>query len=66
MTSGPVLVLHLTGRDVIVRWRELLGPTDSHVARDTAPASLRAAFGTDKQSNAAHGSDGTEAAERVS
>uniref|UniRef100_A0A2P2I000 Nucleoside diphosphate kinase n=1 Tax=Hirondellea gigas TaxID=1518452 RepID=A0A2P2I000_9CRUS len=64
ITSGPVLALHLTGPGAVGRWREALGPTDSAVARTSAPNSIRAKFGTDKQINAAHGSDSVAAAHR--
>ncbi len=64
MSSGPVLQFELSGPDAVKRWRELIGPTNSNNARDEAPSSIRARFGTDNQRNAAHGSDSTEAAER--
>ena len=38
-------------------WRQLLGPTDSNLAQQQAPSSIRARFGTDKTYNACHGSD---------
>ena len=64
MTSGPVLKLELEGPDAVARWRELIGPTNSNKARDDAPGSVRALFGTDGQRNAAHGSDAAESAAR--
>jgi nucleoside diphosphate kinase len=33
--------------DGIKAWRTLAGPTDSEKARETAPKSIRARFGTD-------------------
>ena len=42
----------------------IAGPTDSNKAREEAPDSVRAKFGTDNQRNAAHGSDSTESAAR--
>lgn len=48
----------------VLKWRNLLGPTDSELARVSAPESLRAAFGTDKTKNACHGSDGAETAQQ--
>jgi nucleoside-diphosphate kinase len=56
MSSGPVIKLELSGSDAVKRWRTLLGPTNSAVAREKAPKSVRALFGTDQQRNAAHGS----------
>ncbi|XP_018010835.1 nucleoside diphosphate kinase 7 isoform X2 [Hyalella azteca] len=64
VTSGPILAMRLVGPDAIKVWREALGPTDSNEARRSAPGSVRALFGTDKQRNAAHGSDSREAAGR--
>ena len=64
MSSGPVLKLELSGDGAILKWRALIGPTNSEKARDEAPDSVRAKFGTDGQRNAAHGSDAVESAER--
>jgi nucleoside-diphosphate kinase len=57
MTSGPVYVMALQGEDAIVRYRALMGPTNSDVARAEAPESLRAKYGENLQCNACHGSD---------
>lgn len=57
MSSDYILALELMGDNVVARWRECLGPTDSEQARQTAPTSLRALYGTDATRNAAHGSD---------
>ena len=46
MTSGPVVAFELMGQGAIAKWRDLLGPTDSSVARSDAPLSIRARFGT--------------------
>jgi len=64
ISSGPVLAMELLAPSAIANWRKTLGPTDSSVARDQAPNSLRAQFGIDKSFNAAHGSDSIEAARR--
>ncbi|XP_074658553.1 nucleoside diphosphate kinase homolog 7-like isoform X2 [Tubulanus polymorphus] len=56
MTSAPIVALGLMGHDSINKWRDMLGPTDSTVARKEKPTSIRAEFGTDKGHNAAHGS----------
>ena len=46
VTSGPVVALELKGSNAIQKWRTLLGPTDSATARNQAPMSIRAKFGT--------------------
>jgi len=64
MTSGPVIALELMGAKCVSSWRELLGPTKSSVAKDEAPDSIRAIFGTDDTRNACHGSDSDDSASR--
>ena len=64
MRSGPVIKLELSGQNAILAWRELIGPTSTATAREKAPNSVRAQFGTDNTRNAAHGSDAPESAER--
>ena len=64
MSSGPVVKMELSGKDAIKGWRTLIGPTNSNTAREQAPSSIRARFGTDQQRNAAHGSDSPESASR--
>lgn len=64
VTSGPVVAMELKGSNAIEKWRTLLGPTDSATARNKAPMSIRAKFGTDNTKNAAHGSDSPVSAER--
>lgn len=60
MSSGPCVPCLLEGgADAVPRLRDLLGATDS---REAAPGTLRHEFGTDKQSNAVHGSDAPETA----
>ena len=59
MASGPVVVLVLEGEDAIKRYRDLMGATDpSKADADT----IRAAYGTDIEHNAVHGSDSPETA----
>lgn len=48
VTSGPVVAMELKGSNAIEKWRTLLGPTDSATARNKAPMSIRAKFGTGK------------------
>jgi len=59
MTSGPIVVSVLEGKDAIARNRELMGPTDSSKA---AKGTIRGDFGTDIERNAVHGSDAAETA----
>ena len=46
MSSGEVLALILARKDAITHWRETIGPTQTARARDEAPESIRALFGT--------------------
>lgn len=64
MTSAPCLALHLHRENAVQAWRTLIGPTNSDLARDTAPNSIRAFAGTDGTRNAVHGSDSIASAER--
>ena len=59
--AAQVLALLLEREDAIATWRALLGPGDPAVARESAPLSIRARFGTNKQANAAHGADSLRA-----
>ena len=64
MCSGPLVALALYKSTAIMDWRALAGPTNSLTAKEAAPGSLRAQFGTDGTRNAVHGSDSTAAAAR--
>jgi nucleoside-diphosphate kinase len=64
VTSDVCVGMELVKDDAIKGWRNLLGPTNTQKARDEAPGSLRAQFGTDGTRNACHGSDSIESAER--
>ena len=64
MTSGPTTALLLEGRKAIGKLRLALGPTSTDAAKEKAPKSLRARFGTDNTKNAVHGSDSAASAER--
>ena len=59
MASGPVVVLVLEGKDAIKRYRDLMGATDPSKADANT---IRAAYGTDIENNAVHGSDSPETA----
>jgi len=64
MSSGPIVAMELSGENAIQRWRALIGPTNTNTAREQAPNSIRARFGTDGTQNAVHGSDSPSSAAR--
>lgn len=59
MSSGPALVMVLTGDNIISRWRDLMGATNFEEA---APDTIRRDFATDIEKNVVHGSDAPETA----
>lgn len=59
MSSGPCVGLVLERINAIVRWRNIMGDTDS---RKAARGTIRSKYGADKQCNATHGSDAPETA----
>ncbi len=59
MSSGPVLVQVLEGKDAIAKNRELMGATNP---KDAAKGSIRADFANSIDENAVHGSDGPDTA----
>ncbi|MDG4552780.1 MAG: nucleoside-diphosphate kinase [Candidatus Competibacter sp.] len=59
MTSGPVMVQVLEGKDAIVKNREIMGATDPKKA---APGTIRADFAESVTQNTVHGSDSPETA----
>ena len=59
MTSGPVMIQVLEGRNAIALNRELMGATDPGEA---APGTIRADFARSIDANAVHGSDAPETA----
>lgn len=56
--------MELVADNAIDKWRGLIGPTNTLAARDQAPDSLRALFGTDGTKNAVHGSDSSGSMKR--
>ena len=61
ITSGPVIIMVVSGEDTINRARNLMGPTDS---RKAPKGTIRGDFGKDVTINVIHGSDSTESAKR--
>lgn len=54
MTSGPVIVLVLSGQNAIAKNREVMGATDPTVAE---AGTIRKEFGESVEANTVHGSD---------
>jgi nucleoside-diphosphate kinase len=61
MTSSPVVVLALQGKDAITIARNLMGATFGSKA---APGTIRGDFGVSNSYNLIHGSDAPDAAQR--
>ncbi len=61
MTSGPVVVQVLEGKDAIAKNRELMGATNPQEADE---GTIRADFAESIDANAVHGSDSPESAQR--
>jgi nucleoside-diphosphate kinase len=61
MTSAPVLVLALAGKDVITISRKMMGATFGSKAE---PGTIRGDYGVSNSFNLIHGSDSPEAADK--
>ncbi len=61
MTSSPVLVLALAGKDAIVIARKMMGATFGSKAE---PGTIRGDYGVSNSFNLIHGSDAPESAQR--
>lgn len=61
MTSGPVMLMALSGEGAVLKNRDLMGATDPKKA---APGTIRAKHGASVGENAAHGSDSAASAQR--
>lgn len=61
ITSGPVVVAAISGKNAIAVGRTLVGSTDAGAA---APGTIRGDLGLSKSHNVVHASDGPEAAQR--
>lgn len=56
MQSDVCTGMELVSEQAVTMFRDVLGPTDAKEAKQTAPQTLRAAFGSDAMRNAVHGS----------
>ena len=61
ITSTPVMVLAVRGRDAVAACRKLIGATDGANAE---PGTIRGDHGISKSLNLVHGSDSPQSAER--
>ena len=61
MTSGPVVVQVLEGKDAIRKNRDIMGATNP---KNAAPGTIRADFAQSIDANAVHGSDAVETAKQ--
>lgn len=59
MSSGPIVVMVLEGKDAIRKNREIMGATNPE---DADTGTIRRDFGTDVEKNTVHGSDSPESA----
>ncbi len=60
MSSGPIVVMVLKGKDAIKKNREIMGATNP---KDASPGTIRRDFGTEIEKNIVHGSDSSESAD---
>lgn len=61
MTSGPVMLMVLSGENAILKNREIMGATNP---AEAAEGTLRKLYGDSMGENAVHGSDSAASAER--
>lgn len=61
MTSGPVLLMCLSGENAVAKNRQIMGATNP---KDAEPGTIRAEFGDSVGENAVHGSDSPASAQR--
>ena len=61
MTSGPVMLMCLSGENAVAKNREIMGATDPKKAD---PWTIRYKFGDNVGENAVHGSDSLASADR--
>ncbi len=61
MTSGPVMLMCLSGENAVAKNREIMGATNPAEAAD---GTIRKLYGDNVGENAVHGSDSAESAKR--
>lgn len=66
MGSDVVTGMELVKENAVASFRDLMGPTNSQDAKQQAPRSIRALFGTDSMRNAIHGSSSSSEYNRES
>lgn len=66
MTSDVCIGMELVSDNAVKKWRDVIGPTNSTVAKQEAPSSIRAKFGVDGTLNACHGADSATSHQRES
>ena len=57
MISGPIVVQVLMGKDVVTKYRKLMGATNPANAEDNT---IRKQYGVSVEENSVHGSDSNE------
>uniref|UniRef100_H2ZDH8 Nucleoside diphosphate kinase-like domain-containing protein n=1 Tax=Ciona savignyi TaxID=51511 RepID=H2ZDH8_CIOSA len=63
MTSGPTLMMVLSAENAVDKLREMMGPADPEVAKESNPDSLRALFAKSIMENAIHSPSTNESAQ---
>ncbi|CAG9312082.1 NME7_1 [Blepharisma stoltei] len=64
ISSDISVGMELIAGNAISKWKDIIGPANSHTARVDAPQSIRAAYGSDGARNAVHGSESADRAAR--
>ena len=57
MTSGPIVIQVLEGKDAVAKYREVMGATNP---ANAAPGTIRKEFAESIEANSVHGSDSPE------